>query len=149
MTDRHGNDTAGFGAEGFMTRIPAGEEGPYGASEGDLVYDDGTIHAVCSITNDQYWEAPRNALVIHGFGYNRPDTERGGGDARRALRRIREHFPYVIADNCIPSSLGFWRKMGEEGLVDVMNVLAGPDGGMTRFADQREQQSFPWSTTAP
>jgi len=149
MADRDGTYGASRRAEGIMTRIPDGEEGPYGSTEGDLVYDDGTVHAVCSLTTDPYWEAPRNALVIHGFGYNRPDTERGGGDARRALQRIRQHFPFVIADNCIPTSLGFWRKMGEEGLVDVMNVLGGPDGGMTRFADQREHQPCLGSTLAP
>ena len=119
-------------AAGIMTRVQPGSEGPYGSTEGDLVYDDGTIHAVCSVTNDPHWDFPKEALVIHGFGYN-PGTDRGMGSARSALTRIREHCSFVIADNCIPSSLGFWRRMGEEGLIDVMTVIGGPGGGMTRF----------------
>jgi len=134
--------------ERLLTWVPVGEEGPYGSSEGDLVYDDGTIHAVCSITNDPSWEAPRDALVIHGFGYNHAG-EKGGGHARRALSRIREHFPFVIADNCIPTSLGFWRKMGEEGLIDVMNVVGGPHGGMTRFHGDHEERPCPSGPMVP
>lgn len=132
--DEYGNGDGWH--DGLVTRIPPGEEGPYGSCEGDLVYDDGTIHAVCSITNDPDWNAPKDALVIHGFGYN-PGAERGGGQARQALQRIRQRFTFIIADNCIPTSLGFWERMGEEGLIDVMNVIGGPNHGMTRFAETR------------
>lgn len=147
MAGRNRGEAERLEAQGIMTRVPDGHDGPYGATEGDLVYDDGAVHAVCSVTNDPYWDFPGDALVIHGFGCN-PGAERERGSARRALARIREHCPFVIADNCIPSSLGFWRKMGEEGLIDVMNVVGCPDGGMTRFTADRAGMNDPASPSS-
>jgi hypothetical protein len=89
---------------------------PTETGEGETSYNDGKVRATVQV--DCY----RGQPVLSIFEFS--SRKAGEGNARRALRRLRRHFPTILATSIgyepADDSWKFWKKMYDEGLVDEL-----------------------------